>query len=509
MGSPGEDQLRLDQLRGARDANGWMLRSAADLLAPLHGPSWRIGGRRGCDVRWSLVAPSAALTWNSRLPFERNDGGAWTARGITLHGAGGIRAECGRLRVVVVPDGWIAQNRPFALLTSQAPGRSAFVHPFYGGREASMDMPLRFGTQTLIVAQAGQSFADLDLGPASVTVGSQSLWWGPGIRNALVMSNHAAPIPAVSVRTTRPLRSAIGRAEARWMIGALTESPFFDQNVDNDIRSLSGLVVTLSPAFDSTLTLGLARVIYAQVSGVSALPPRFFDAVARWGPGGDVRRAGDGGNADQLTSVFARWLFPRAGFEGYVEWARVVLPSSLRDLLLAPQYSQGFTVGSQWLSSADTVSAAWRAQLEATMNEQPRFESGEPPAFYVSPSGGHGYTQRGRVIGAMIGPGANAQFLALDRQQRGWSAGVLFGRTRWNNEQYYRRPTSNLSFAHDVSVYSGLRGWRIIGPFHLSAELIRERRMNFLSRSAVGGYGEDHTFDVHNTSLRVAITPFQ
>ena len=503
MGSAGEDEARLDQLRGLRSGAGWMIRSAADLLTPLDGPSVRAGGALACDARWSLVAPSAALTWNTRLPFERNDGGVWSARGVTAHGSGGIRAECGRVRLVIVPDGWIAQNAAFPHLTSPQRARSSFGNPFYGGREASMDMPLRFGTQPLIVAQLGQTFLDVNLGHASVTLGAQSQWWGPGIRNGLVMSNHAASIPGLSVRTTRPVRTRVGTLEGRWMVGALTESPYFDTEIANDFRSLSGVVATFSPAFDTTLTIAVARVVHAPISSATAVHTRFFDAVTVW----PDRKSTEPDAADQITSLFARWLLPSVGFEGYGEWARVILPSSLRSFLVAPQYSQGYTVGAQWLSSPDTVQTSWRAQVEFTMNEQPRFDAGEPPAFYVSPRGGHGYTQRGRVIGAMIGPGGQAQHLALDRREGSWSVGALLGRIRWNNEQYYRRPSSVLSFAHDVSIFTGVRGWRRVGPYHLSAELIREKRMNYLFQSAVQGYGEDHTFDVSNTSLRFAITP--
>lgn len=287
------------------------------------------------------------------------------------------------------------------------------------------------------------------------------------------------------------------------MAGALTESPYFDNEVANDFRALSGLVATFSPAFDTTLTVGAARVVFAPISSATGFYSRFFDAVTVW----PDRRSTEPDAADQITSLFARWLLPSAGFEGYGEWARVIVPSSLRSFLVAPQYSQGYTVGAQWLSSPDTMLTAWRAQVEFTMNEQPRFDAGEPPAFYVSPRGGHGYTQRGRVIGALIGPGGQAQHLAVDRQRPTWSAGALLGRIRWNNEQYYRRPTSNLSFAHDVSIFAGVRGWRRVGPYHLSAELIREKRMNYLFQSAVQGYGEDHTFDVSNMSLRFAVTP--
>ena len=508
MGSPAEDAARLDQLRGTRNTSGWLLRSSGLLLPPLEGHSTRVGRRAGCDLRWTLLAPQAAVTWDSRLPFERNDGGVWSGRGVTTQISGGMRAECGRLRLVFAPELWHAQNRAFAILTATGPGRSGFINPFYAGREASADLPLRFGSRPITVVQPGQSSAELDAGYVTLGVGTQSQWWGPGLRNALVMSNHAAGIPSAYVRTTRPVRSRWGSAEARWMVGALTESPYYDVDPSNDLRSLSGLVVTIVPAFDTTFTIGVARVVYAPIANAAALPARFLDAVARWGPAANVREATFGRAAEQLSSLFLRWVFPSSGFESYAEWARVILPASFRSLLLAPQYSQGYTLGAQWISTPDTLTTAWRAQIEMTMVEQPRrSRTEEPPAFYVSPVVGQGYTQRGRVIGAMIGPGGSSQFLAMDRLRPFWSVGGMLGRIRWNDEQYYRRPSSNLGFSHDVTLFSGIRGWRTLGRYHVSAELIAEKRLNYLFQSIVSGFGEDHTFDVANTSLRFAITP--
>jgi hypothetical protein len=508
LGSEAEDAARLDQLRGRRGTAGWMLRTPTLLTARLTGDSTRVGRGRGCDLRWALVSPRAELTWNSRLPFERNMDGVWSGRGVTTMLSGGAIAECGRLRVAIVPDVWYAQNRAFPILASAGAGRSAFNNPFYSGREASADLPLRFGSRSLAVLQPGQSSAELDAGYVTIGAGSEPQWWGPALRNGLVMTNHAAGIPSVYLRTSRPVHSRLGNAEARWMVGALTESPYFDVDPANDLRSISGLIVTLSPAFDTTLTLGVSRVVYAPIPGALALPARFLDAVARWGPAANVRTATFGRAADQLSSIFGRWVVPSSGFEAYAEWARVILPASLRSLLLAPQYSQGYTVGAQWLSAPDTRITAWRAQVEATMLEQPRpSRTEEPPAFYVSTTVAQGYTQRGRAIGAMIGTGGSSQFLAVDRRRPTWTAGLVLGRIRWNNEQYYRRPSGNLGLAHDVSLYAGLRGRYALREFDLSADIISEKRLNYLFQSNVSGFGEDHTFDVANLSLRFAVTP--
>jgi hypothetical protein len=438
--------------------------------------------------------PQTDLTWNSELPFERNDGGVWAGRGLTFHAAGGARAQCGPVRVMFVPELWHARNRPFPILGPDYPPLSGFASPFYAGQEASADLPLRFGSQPLTVFELGQSAIEVDAGRVTLGAGTQSQWWGPGVRNALIMSNHAAGIPNVYLRTRDPVRTRIGRIEGRLMIGALTESPFYDFNHKNNLRSISGFLFVFAPAADSNLSIGVTRVVYTSVENAGEVGARAFDAFVGW--------------EEQMLGVFGRWVFPSSGLETYGEWARTDLPHSLRAFLTAPQYSQGYTVGLQWLSNRDAIATTWRFQTELTFVEQPRVSRGsEPPSFYVSNVVPQGYTQRGQVIGATVGPGGSGQFIALDRMRPTWSAGAFFGRVRWNNEQYYRRSTSALPFAHDITLYSGVRGIRSVGRFDISAELIAEKRLNYLFQSNVQGFGEDHTFDVKNRSFKLSVTP--
>jgi hypothetical protein len=273
---------------------------------------------------------------------------------------------------------------------------------------------------------------------------------------------------------------------------------------------MSGLVIVLAPAFDTTLSLGLARVVYAAIPSPGALPARFLDAVGRWGEGGDVRASTFGRAAEQLTNVFGRWIIPESGIEAYVDWARVLLPKSFRALLVAHQISQGYTVGSQWLSPSGAGGIAWRAQVEFTMLEQAvRNRLVAPPSFYVSPVLPQGLTHRGQVTGASIGPGSSSQWLALDRMTPNGHHGVFLGRIRWDNDAYYRQQTGFDKWAHDVSFLAGVRAGRRFRRVNGSVELLSESRLNYLFQNIFNGFGEDHTFDVHNLSLRLSVEPIR
>src|SRR5207245_1733557 len=88
-------------------------------------------------------------------------------------------------------------------------------------RPESIDLPVRFGSNAFSRWDYGQSTLDADLGRVTLGFSTENEWWGPGIRNAIVMSTNAAGIPRLFVRTTRPVVTRIGTFEARLFAGAL------------------------------------------------------------------------------------------------------------------------------------------------------------------------------------------------------------------------------------------------------------------------------------------------
>src|SRR5439155_26788657 len=171
------------------------------------------------------------------------------------------------------------------------------------------DLPLRFGDQPIRRFDFGQSSISASSHDVSVGLTTQDEWWGPGIRNTLIMSNNAPGIPRAFARTARPVRTRAGAFEARIIAGTVTESRFFDTLTANDYRSISGLLVTFRPAVDSGLTLGLSRVVYAPIARATGSLSHAIDDLTKWEP---LARATDtlanGRNrqsTDQLLSLFA------------------------------------------------------------------------------------------------------------------------------------------------------------------------------------------------------------
>lgn len=452
--------------------------------------------------------PELRVVWNSGFPYSQNDGPLWAGRGLNVSVTGGVGiAQPYRsvmLRAAFVPTVHYSQNRPFQVVENRTPGRSGYANPFHGPA-ASLDMPLRFGDRPLLGFDPGRSGVAVEWPRVVIGATTAAEWWGPGLRNALVMSNNAAGFPRWFVRTARPIDTWLGRFHARLTSGTLTQSLFFDSTASEN-RSVSGVLVELVPAFDSALTLGFARVVYAPI-GPYASPftltlARSLDAITRWENLSGVGQQ----RSDQIGAVFARWAFPAAGLAVHGEWARMDLPRFATELLTAPHHSGAWTFGVEWTREL-RLDRRLRMQAELTYLEQTRVFPDRPsPDFYSGQGSPHGYTQRGQVIGAAVGPGASSQWLAFDWIASRWRGGAFAGRVRWENDAMYRQPAPNF-WDHDVSLLAGSRaGWRT-ELLDLGLELTVARRYNYLFQNGIARPGGYRTVDVGNVTLALVATP--
>jgi len=492
VGSPADERFRDDQLRGRCSTSGALIRSASSLSRDVELPG---------DVRWVGVLPRIENTINSELPVPLNDGPQWAGRGWTTALSGGVRLETDRLSVGIMPQVVYTRNLPFFVFQSLDTSRSVFASPWHGSIE-SADLPLRFGDRPITQIFPGDSWVEARVGDVGIGASTENLWWGPGLRNALLMSNNAAGIPQIYLRTRKPIRTVVGDVETRVFLGVLTESRFFDDNSKNDYRAFSAAVATLRVPFDTGLTLGLARSVYTAVERPGAVLPHVVDFAVRWDQVADTLSPVPKSATDQLLSFFGRWISPVAGIEIYGEWAKLFAPG-IRELLVSPDAHQGFTVGLQWESPIIRFGAL-RLQAEATTLEQnPPTPGATTPIFYASRFNRQGYTQRGQVIGAAIGPGASSQWLAFDFLGPVWRYGAFVGRTRVEDEALYQQPDFHY-FQHDVTVYSGVRGGARFPRVDVSGELFVGRRYNYLFQNN-GDIAK--AMDIQNITLRFRVTP--
>ena len=109
------------------------------------------------------------------------------------------------LRGALAPSLVYSENLPFQIFPDTVAGRSAYANPFHG-RASSIDLPLRFGDEPLRRLDYGRTGLSVETARFSAGFTTENEWWGPGIRNALVMSNNAPGIPRAFL-TLAPVRT--------------------------------------------------------------------------------------------------------------------------------------------------------------------------------------------------------------------------------------------------------------------------------------------------------------
>jgi len=518
--SDASDRIRLGQLAGDTSHLGaYLLRSPSTIL---FGDSTVTDFSR--SVKW--LAPDVHFMVNSAIPFSPNQGGLWAGRGLGIRFTGGVAATVGRWRVVVAPEFWFASNARFDRISNkngviyyvtppvpEIRYGNGFANPWYTGTY-SADLPWRFGSAAIGRLIPGQSGVWYNSGPVEFGATTENMWWGPGIQNAIVMSDNAAGIPRLEMRTARPWRTRVGSFEAQWFVGALSESQYFDTTKANDVRSIAAAAVTWQPVFQPDLTLGVTRAVYATSNGYGDVPFRWFDVFANTGQ--PSRRLLSNspvtpGGRDQLFSLFARWLFPDDGFEAYTEWALQELPASLHDFVIDPTHSHGYTLGFQYRRPGPANEPTFRLQGEVTTLEQSGdFKDRPDGIFYTSQRVVQGYTQLGLPIGASFGPGGSSQWLALDRIWSQASVGLTFNRIRWNEDvrSNYTWPGYLGDCNHDVSIIPGVRGGHNLGGGYLTGAVMFGDRLNFDFQNISGCQGSA-IVDVHNTTVSISFSPFK
>lgn len=317
------------------------------------------------------------------------------------------------------PFGW--NDGPFQQLKGYQTILRAGVNLRYGIFETQIAPDILFvGTNVYTKIFSGQSFLKAHLGPISVGVSSENLWWGPGIQSALLMSNNAPGFKHAFIGTNKPIKTPIGHFEFNIIGAKLTSDknlPYENnynqlRNINDDWRYLNAYVISWQPKWVKGLFLGMTRSlqqyggrVQRQNSGfVSKYLPVLGLAIQKTN-----NLADDTLDRDQLASFFMRWVWPKSNAEFYVEFGKNDYGLNIRDYLLAPSHSYAYTVGVRKLLPK---TKARYIQLEAELTQM-----SQSPDRMVRNAGNwyehgqilQGYTHQNQILGAGAGFGANVQ----------------------------------------------------------------------------------------------------
>ena len=184
---------------------------------------------------------------------------------------------------------------------------------------------------------------------------------------------------------------------------------------------------------------------------------------------------------DQLFSVFGDWRLPDDGTEIWFEWGRAEWPTSLSDFVASPNHAQALTLGLQHVEAMDRKDWTWRVGAEYSQtNQSSTYRERFTGSWYTSRAVSGGFSQKGQVLGAAIGPGSVTQRLNLDVSAPRHSIGVFAYRIKWDDDSYYTipRPDGGGICKHDVSLALGVRGSALTRAGWIDAQLTSQNRLD-------------------------------
>jgi hypothetical protein len=292
-----------------------------------------------------------------------------------------------------------------------------------------------------------ESYVKLRLWNLELEGGRDHLWWGPGRRGALLLSDNAEPLDLIKLSNPDPI-------ELPWFLGYL--GPFQFEWFWTELEharavpraQLSGLRFDFKPT--PNVEIGLARVV--QFGGY-ARPGLFDTGVADVLTGFNDSGENDTENSIAAVNLAYRLRWPVRG-SVYLDWGGED-QSKLLDVV--PFFhDHGWVVGVYLPGVVPGVPVDLRFEWfksDATRNN--------PHVFYNHSTYQSGYTYRGKILGHPFGSAAEAyslrvDYFAGDSLQVGadvdWVTNEVVGVP--NDEQDLRLGCDAALFTHGVAQYS-------------------------------------------------------
>jgi len=363
------------------------------------------------------------MEYSSHHPYSRNNGSMIPNRGYQQLVSFGFHAELGPLSIQFKPESIYAENRNF----------EGFPDSHYGITWARrynlwnhIDMPERFGENAYKKSLFGQSSIRLNYKGLSLGLSSENIWWGPSIRNSIMMSNQAQGFNHITFNTTRPIKTPIGNFEWQVVTGRLEGSGFrppvpnqtfggtnlyFPKN--DDWRYYQGLTFTYSPKWVEGLSLGFIRWVqmYGEFATTNSDYFPVFDGLFRKNDKYGLTSDSLEGERDQGAGFFGRWVWQDAKAEIYGELNYNDAKYNLRDLILDSDHARAYTMGIHKVFQKSPTSKIYEFSWERTVMQQTSSRLlRDAGSWYMHSKVRHGYTNNGEVMGAGIGPGSNSQY---------------------------------------------------------------------------------------------------
>ena len=447
------------------------------------------------------------IEFNSHHPYNRNNGSMVPNRGYQHIISMGIFAEIGPLTIQLKPEHLFSENKDFEGFGQGPNGHYPEIWAKRYKLWNKIDMPERFGEKSINKKLIGQSSIRLNFNGLSLGVSNENIWWGPSIRNSIMMSNHARGFNHITFNTTKPLKTIIGNFEWQIISGRLESSGYLPANSDfqyagtniyvpklnqigetDDWRYLQGYSITYSPKWITGLSLGFIRWVQMDSALVKG-KYTWMDGNPTWFPAFlNLFRKNDKyvdyeSQTNQAAGLFLRWLWKDSQAEIYVDYHHNDSKFNIRDLLLDSDHSRAVTVGLQKVFKIknDNFLFSWEwTQMEQTASRLLR----NAGSWYEHGFVMNGYTNKGEVLGAGIGTGSNSHYFSLNRIRDKEKIGIALEIIDQDNDFYYESFSNNAGFGGDYRRYwkdfnLHLNFSKKYKKFWLSSNLMYSRSLNY------------------------------
>lgn len=522
-----EDNMRRQQLLGNDSSKrSFMLRplflSEGDNLKvydPNNGYSIDVYNRlilKSGNGKASLYA--LPVVWkqqfNTHHPYGWNDGSMIPAKGYQTQLSGGIYGKFGALQIQLRPEFVHAYNANFTKL-SEVDNGSDFATS-YKGFLGAIEQPERFGDGRYNKVNWGQSSIRINVNPVSFGLSNENLWWGPGIRSSLLMSNNAPGFKHLTLNTIRPVNTPIGSFESQLIAGRL-EGAGVSQTASlnipeksKDWRYLSGFMITYQPKWLPGLFFGLDRTYTTYNEELGNSLSDYFPVFAGTSKKNYINKKGEidenSKSRDQRLSVFIRWIMAESHSEIYFQFAKNDQNYNQRTPSVEPEQQYAYLAGFRKLvplaAEKEYIQVGLElVQLEANANRTSRGGGN----FYGHGQITEGYTHQGQIIGAGIGSGGNLQSLDVSWVKGLKKIGLQFERMTNNNTLFYNFTTDYRRHWTDLSV-AGKLDWDY-KKITLSSQMTYIRSFNYQYRflPPTGFWWDWPKQDVNNVNLSVGL----
>ncbi len=392
--------------------------------------------KRSDKFHFKALPANLITKYNSHHPYGFNQQGFIDAKGLQNYLSTGFYVKYGIIDAQLMPELIYSNNPNFE------------TSDFYG---SSTKGPYH-------KAFLGQSFFRISLKNIALSVSTENRWWGPGIRNSLIMSNNAPGFTHIALNTKGPIKTPIGNIEFTILGGKLIQDTnvllevknlrtyyYAQGNYSGDPsissldtgswRYLNSINLVFNPLFAPSLFLSFNRVGYAYNNYIGIhnnfiqdyLP--VLNGLFR-GTSKHDTATGENTKTKQIVSLGARYLFLKSNAELYAEYGIGDNTYNLRDITLSIDHGAVFTVGfkkmtklnnKKWLDIESEIT-----NLTQSFNNRYRGTGGDWYLYQGS------YTNQGRIIGSGFGMNSFFQSFKMSVKNNFQEKGILIERIVYN-----------------------------------------------------------------------------